>query len=183
MRVILYFYPRFDELWLSLYLHIVNPNLEGSTQPGWIYFNEIYPKEKKEEKHGLDIIKSIYDKLKEVHKFKDGDDICIHGYNPHKNEDCISFTGKPNPKLLHWPNKPCIHDNDPKGPKNNSPGCGSHRNKTCTFLHEKTVTIIDKKECIQIQFQIVALDSSKDIAPVVFYKGFQTLPNMGKWLP
>ena len=183
MRVILYFYPRFDELWLSLYLHIVNPNPEGSTQPGWIYFNEIYLKEKKEEKHGLDIIKSIYDKLKEVQKFKDGDDICIHGYNPHKNEDCKSFTGKPNPKLLHWPNKPCIHDNDPKGPKNNSTGCGSHRNKTCKFLHEKTVTRIDKKDCIQIQFQIVALDSSKDIAPVVFYKGFQTLPNMGKWLP
>ena len=114
--------------------------------------------------YGLPIIKSIYTDTKEFYKFKDGDDICMHGYNPHPHK-CISFSGNESKKLLHWPAKECRFDNTESG-------CKLHQKVNCAFLHKKTlIKCPGISICHQIDFQIIGYERGR--SPVVYFNGFK----------
>lgn len=70
-------------------------------------------------------------------------------------------------------------------PANPGGGCGLHRDRHCSYLHKLTVlqcpgpTKGTKVDCRQIEFQLVGHE--RNVPPVVFFKGFPTLPENGKW--
>ena len=165
MNVMVIFYPRFNEVWPILYeIILANPEL---------LYNKKYEFDGSDTiDYGLPIIKSIYTDTKEFYKFKDGDDICMHGYNPHPHK-CISFSGNESKKLLHWPAKECRFDNTESG-------CKLHQKVNCAFLHKKTlIKCPGISICHQIDFQIIGYERGR--SPVVYFNGFKTVPNDGRW--
>lgn len=111
INVLKTFEKRFDEIWNELYTLL----LESSG----LCYDVNYPYEPHDStKYGLLILKSIYNEMKGIKKFKDGDDICIYGYSAHSQRQCRNFNGISQNELaynlLHWPNKACPNDGDPE---------------------------------------------------------------------
>jgi len=180
------FIPRFNELWSEIYDMILHQ--------GYEYYTINYPYNVNDNTdYGLIILKSIYDYFKYrrnakgqlVKVFADNDDICERGYSPHIHRLCRSFSGIYATDLLHWPDmsRICDNDNAPRSANNDKPGCRRHRNeKSCCHYHKNTP--LDPKLC-QAEFKRDVCHQSDFVISegpvVVLFKGFQTLPNNGKW--
>jgi hypothetical protein len=145
INVLKTFEKRFDEIWNELYTLL----LESSG----LCYDVNYPYDPHDStKYGLLILKSIYNEMKDMKKFKDGDDICIYGYSTHSQRQCKNFSGISQNKLaynlLHWPNKDCPHDGDPekqaiiqkdaKGRPLKADGTIAKSQKDYVYLHSAT---------------------------------------------
>jgi len=180
-----FIHPRFNELWPNIYDMIL--------QQGSKYYTNNYRYDVKDHNnYGLIILNSIYDHFKYrrnpkgqlIKVFADSNDICQLGYSPHSNRQCKSFSGKHDPNLLHWPDmsKTCDADNAPKSKHNDTGGCGKHKSSLCCFYHKNT--LVRPKLCLQVLDRDICHQSDFVISdgPIaILFKGFETLPNQGKW--
>lgn len=153
-------FPRFKYIFRNLYHRVM------SNSRNFFTIDIAYDTEDKRKNFIYTFLQTLFNLLKA--DVVTADELCIFRYGAHNHEDCVNRDGVKSPHLLHWPSRPCEHDNDQPNKKYKTlGGCGRYLNKKCTFLHRD-----------QEQFE-VECEGTK----LLLRTGFNTVPACGKWYP